>query len=69
MSTIDTRAMRRHRHSSGGYSLLRTIEWVEGVFERRRSRHALLEMSDSQLKDIGLSRSEAFGEANRPFWK
>ena len=69
MSTIDTRTMSRHRSSTGGYSLLRTVEWVEGVLERRRSRHALLEMSDSQLKDIGLSRAEAFGEANRPFWK
>jgi uncharacterized protein YjiS (DUF1127 family) len=36
--------------------------------ERRRSRMALMELSDAQLKDIGISRSEAFREANRPFW-
>ena len=29
---------------------------------------ALLEMSDDQLKDIGLSRADAYGEAYRPFW-
>jgi len=44
------------------------ISMIEGAFERRRSRLALMEMSDSQLKDIGISRSEAFREANRPFW-
>lgn len=66
MSTIITTGSRAAR---GGYSMLRTIEWVEGMLERRRSRIALMEMSEAQLKDIGVSRSDAFGEANRPFWK
>ena len=38
------------------------------MLARRRSRRALLEMTDEQLKDIGLSRAEAHGEAYRPFW-
>ena len=42
---------------------------IEMAVERRRSRIALLEMSDEQLKDIGLCRSEAYREANRPFWR
>ena len=29
------------------------------MLERRRSRLALLEMTDEQLKDIGLSRADA----------
>ena len=36
--------------------------------ERRRSRRALLEMSDEQLKDIGLSRADAYREAHRRLW-
>ena len=43
--------------------------WISCQMERRRSRRALLEMTDDQLKDIGLSRSEAHEEAYRPTWK
>ena len=32
-------------------------------------RRALLEMSDEQLKDIGLSRADVHFEADRPFWR
>jgi len=41
---------------------------IEMAVQRRRSRIALMELSDDMLKDIGVSRSEAFREANRPFW-
>lgn len=51
-----------------GSAVLRIALMIEDMFERRRSRLALLEMSDEMLKDIGVSRSEAFREANRPFW-
>ena len=53
---------------SAGSRLAATLAWVARQIERRRSRMALLEMSDEQLKDIGLSRSDAHGEAHRPFW-
>ncbi|MBX3577092.1 MAG: DUF1127 domain-containing protein [Rhizobiaceae bacterium] len=69
MRSIGTTTMGGHRSSTGGRSLLKTLEWVEGMLERRRTRLALMEMSDAQLKDIGVSRSDAFGEAGRPFWK
>ncbi|WP_434221475.1 DUF1127 domain-containing protein [Mesorhizobium opportunistum] len=36
--------------------------------ERRRSRLALLEMTDEQLKDIGLSRGDAYCEFSRRLW-
>lgn len=42
--------------------------WLERKLERRRSRIALLELSDDLLKDIGLSRADAHREAGRPFW-
>jgi uncharacterized protein YjiS (DUF1127 family) len=41
---------------------------VQDMAERSGSRRALSALSDAQLKDIGLSRSDAFREASRPFW-
>ncbi|RWB16739.1 MULTISPECIES: DUF1127 domain-containing protein [Mesorhizobium] len=38
------------------------------MLERRRGRLALLEMTDEQLKDIGVSRCDAHREGIRPFW-
>ncbi len=37
--------------------------------ERARSRHALSLMDEAALKDIGLSRSLAETEINKPFWR
>jgi uncharacterized protein YjiS (DUF1127 family) len=69
MSTFSTSTAGTSRHSSRGSALLRVVAMIEMAVERRRSRTALLEMSDDQLKDIGLCRSEAYREANRPFWR
>jgi uncharacterized protein YjiS (DUF1127 family) len=69
MSTFSTsRTDVSLRSSSRGSALLRVVAMIEMAVERRRSRLALLEMSDAQLKDIGISRSEAYREASRPFW-
>lgn len=35
----------------------------------RRSRLHLAELSDYQLKDIGISRSERQHELDKPFWR
>jgi uncharacterized protein YjiS (DUF1127 family) len=53
---------------SRGSTLMRVVAMIEMAMERRRSRLALMELSEAQLKDIGISRSEAYREANRPFW-
>ena len=50
-------------------SLMSMLTWLDERLERRRSRKALLEMSDEQLKDIGLSHADVYFEANRPFWR
>lgn len=42
--------------------------WIDHLLERRRSRLALLEMTDDQLKDIGISRCDAHREGIRRFW-
>jgi len=35
---------------------------------RRRTRIALTELTEAQLRDIGLDREAALEEALRPFW-
>ncbi len=58
----------------------RTGEWLgESVHKfakvihewnrRYRTRKELLEMEDYMLKDIGISRSDALREGNKPFWE
>jgi len=42
--------------------------WIDFLLERRRGRLALLEMTDEQLKDIGVSRCDAHREGIRPLW-
>jgi uncharacterized protein YjiS (DUF1127 family) len=36
--------------------------------DRRRQRHALAELDDHLLRDIGLTRYQARIEARKPFW-
>ncbi|MDT8856675.1 DUF1127 domain-containing protein [Paracoccaceae bacterium Fryx2] len=51
----------------GGFfhRLLRTAELSRIA---RRQRDALARLDDHALEDIGLTRDEAFAEANRPLW-
>lgn len=44
-------------------------KWIDHLLDRRRSRLALMEMTDYQLKDIGISRCDAHREGIRPFWE
>jgi drug/metabolite transporter (DMT)-like permease/uncharacterized protein YjiS (DUF1127 family) len=39
------------------------------VCERQRQRRQLGEMNDHRLRDVGIDRSHAHGEACRPFWR
>lgn len=43
------------------------LAWLEERLDRRRSRQALLELTDDQLKDIGISRADAYREGIRSF--
>ena len=36
---------------------------------RAKQRRQLLNLSDEQLDDIGITRAEALEEANKPFWQ
>ena len=52
-----------------GGLVLRLTLVLEAWVERRRQRHALRELSDHVLKDIGIGRSEAEQEWRKPFWR
>ena len=37
--------------------------------QRRKNRHTLSGLTDDQLRNIGITRSKAWHEAQKPFWK
>ena len=45
------------------------LAWSRAVADQARQRRRLAEMSDRQLADIGISRSDARAEAEKPWWK
>lgn len=53
---------------AGGARWHRWLQALGRMLERRRTRMALSDLTDEQLKDIGLSRSQAYREVSRPFW-
>jgi uncharacterized protein YjiS (DUF1127 family) len=42
---------------------------MRSVAARWRERRILEALSDRELRDIGVSRSEALAEAAKPFWR
>ncbi|MBP0615476.1 DUF1127 domain-containing protein [Jiella mangrovi] len=63
--TEASKRLRPRRERQSPPLLLRLLrKWT-----RRRSRLALSELSDCQLRDIGVSRQEALTEAGKPFWR
>jgi uncharacterized protein YjiS (DUF1127 family) len=46
----------------------RLMRWLARCVERRRTRMSLLELTDDQLSDIGISRCDAYREGLRPFY-
>ena len=69
MTTIETIYRSTESHGKAKVSLTSMLTWLDERLERRRSRRALLEMSDEQLKDIGLSHADVHRETQRPFWR
>jgi uncharacterized protein YjiS (DUF1127 family) len=43
--------------------------WLEQWRARAAERRALAQLTDWELKDIGISRAEADGEAEKWFWR
>ena len=62
------------RHINGVYaymsgSPLRFLDVLARWSERAQSRRALLSLDDRMLSDIGVSRADAYREADTPFWR
>jgi uncharacterized protein YjiS (DUF1127 family) len=55
----------RHLSTIVGAVFARIRQWEE----RERSRQFLLALDDHGLRDLGLSRLDAWREANKPFWR
>ncbi|WP_269581285.1 DUF1127 domain-containing protein [Roseibium sp. Sym1] len=69
MSSIETITARPVARLRPGQSLLKLLlaqllKWRQA----HRTRLHLLELSDHELEDLGLSRAAAHEEAMRPFW-
>ncbi|MBB4237395.1 DUF1127 domain-containing protein [Rhizobium esperanzae] len=58
--TIPTRTIRSSRHIDSGLLLavITAARWLARKMNERRNCNALMELSDAQLKDIGLSRGQ-----------
>ncbi|NKM68960.1 DUF1127 domain-containing protein [Rhizobium laguerreae] len=58
--TIPARNTRSSRLTRPGLFLaaISPARWLAGKINERRNRNALMELSDEQLKDIGLSRGQ-----------
>ncbi|MEC9342215.1 MAG: DUF1127 domain-containing protein [Pseudomonadota bacterium] len=81
MSTIDTIQSRwggaavvvGPSVSTAAYKLFRAVEAfamaIGAAVEMRRSRRALLQLTDHQLEDIGITRADALNEAKHSFWR
>ena len=57
-------ALRRLGHGTGRVAE-RGLIWLE----RARQRRQLRELSDHMLRDIGLTRADAWAESEKPFWR
>ncbi|MGE6322574.1 DUF1127 domain-containing protein [Pseudomonas oryzihabitans] len=43
--------------------------WLRRAIELSRQRRALYRLDESALHDLGLSRADAWQEADKPFWQ
>ena len=49
--------------------LARGLAFLASVHQRRRMRHQLLDLTDDQLRDVGITRDEALRAADRLRWR
>jgi uncharacterized protein YjiS (DUF1127 family) len=49
--------------------LVGVFRWLRDSYAVYRQRRALLALDERMLKDIGISRTDALQEGNKPFWR
>ena len=52
-----------------GYAAFRATAVVSVWLDRARQRRHLAQLSEHMLRDIGLTRVDAWAEAQKPFWR
>jgi uncharacterized protein YjiS (DUF1127 family) len=57
------------RRDRGRPSLAGILRRVATAFDRASQRRTLAELTDDQLRDIGLTRTQADAEALKPLWR
>jgi uncharacterized protein YjiS (DUF1127 family) len=65
MGTLVESLARPHRAGIWAW----TVAFVALWRRRARERRQLLEMSELQRHDIGITRVDVWREANKPFWR
>ncbi len=63
------RSIANHNDETSRWSLTQFVDILFGWHEGARQRQALRVLSDHMLKDIGISRTDAESEANKPCWR
>lgn len=61
-------AVRAHGQARAQGRLSQLFGWLKRAVEISRQRHALYRLDDAALSDLGLSRADAWQEADKPFW-
>jgi len=74
MSTLEQRLAARWRRQPYGFSrlqlLVAAVQYLAAEWHRRaRGRAVLAQMSDRDLRDIGLTRADVARESAKPFWR
>ena len=59
----------RQRMHSTTQALISIFDAMAAWRERNRQRRTLANLPDYMLKDIGVSRVDAWREAGKPFWR
>jgi uncharacterized protein YjiS (DUF1127 family) len=62
-------AFARYGRNRFGERAGRIVEVGLTWLDRARQRRQLCELSDQMLRDIGLTRAEAWAEYAKPFWR
>jgi uncharacterized protein YjiS (DUF1127 family) len=67
----DRLSVRINEMTGAGFrgTIVAMAQWMQQASARRRGRLALEQMTNAQLKDIGLTRMQAELEAAKPFWR
>jgi uncharacterized protein YjiS (DUF1127 family) len=75
MSEMMSASQTLHHHTAarlatdcGSNALARLVRRLSVAFAVSRERRALMALGDDALKDIGLSRADAYHEGTRSFW-